>query len=155
MKTVHQWLGEYSSSHRNPTNKTLHWICVPLIVFTAFLAFKCIPLGNRIVNVESLVMLLSLAYYLRLSWRLSIGLALVYVPMYFATVLIQQLAGAYTLAIAAGIFIVAWIGQFIGHHYEGAKPSFFKDLQFLLIGPLWLMSFVYRKLHIPMNAAHT
>ena len=155
MKTVHQWLGEYSSSHRNPTNKTLHWICVPLIVFAAFLAFKSIPLGNAWLNVESLVMLLSLAYYLRLSWRLSIGLALAYLPMYAATVLIQQAAGAYTLSIAAAIFVVAWIGQFIGHHYEGAKPSFFKDLQFLMIGPLWLMSFVYRKMHIPMSAART
>jgi uncharacterized membrane protein YGL010W len=153
MKTVDQWLGEYSSSHRNRTNKTLHWICVPLIVFAAFLAFKCIPLGNPWLNVESAVMLLSLAYYLRLSWRLSIGLALVYLPMYAITVLLQQAAGTYTLAIAATIFIVAWIGQFIGHHYEGAKPSFFKDLQFLLIGPLWLMSFIYRKMHIPMSPA--
>ena len=151
MKTVHQWLAEYSISHRNPTNNTLHWICVPQIVFAAFLAFKCIALGHGLANAELLVMALSLAYYLRLSWRLAIGLALVYVPMYYATVLIQQAAGPYTLAIAAAIFVVAWIGQFIGHHYEGAKPSFFKDLQFLLIGPLWLMSFIYRKLQIPMS----
>ena len=42
------------------------------------------------------------------------------------------------------LFVLAWIGQFIGHKVEGKKPSFFKDLQFLLIGPAWLMSFVYR-----------
>ena len=46
------------------------------------------------------------------------------------------------------IFIVAWIGQFIGHKIEGKKPSFFQDLQFLLIGPAWLLSFIYDKLGI-------
>ena len=44
------------------------------------------------------------------------------------------------------IFVVAWIGQFVGHAVEGRRPSFFKDLQFLLIGPLWLLSFAYRRL---------
>ena len=47
------------------------------------------------------------------------------------------------------LFVLAWIGQFIGHHYEGKRPSFFKDIQFLMIGPLWLLSFIYRKLRIP------
>jgi uncharacterized membrane protein YGL010W len=47
------------------------------------------------------------------------------------------------------IFAVAWIGQFYGHKVEGKKPSFFKDIQFLLIGPAWLMHFVYKKLGIP------
>ena len=42
------------------------------------------------------------------------------------------------------VFVLAWIGQFIGHLIEGKRPSFFKDLQFLLIGPAWLMAFVYR-----------
>jgi uncharacterized membrane protein YGL010W len=43
------------------------------------------------------------------------------------------------------IFVVAWIGQFIGHHIEGKRPSFFKDVQFLMIGPLWLMAAAYRR----------
>jgi uncharacterized membrane protein YGL010W len=153
MKTVEQWLGEYSSSHRNPKNKTLHWICVPQILFAVLLALKCIPLGGALINVESAAIALSIVYYLRLSWRLAIGLALVFVPMYALTLLLQQLAGPYTILIAAAIFIIAWIGQFIGHYYEGARPSFFKDLQFLMIGPLWLMSFVYRKWGIPTTAA--
>ena len=46
------------------------------------------------------------------------------------------------------IFTIAWTGQFLGHKIEGKKPAFFKDLQFLLIGPLWLLSFIYNKLNI-------
>ena len=51
-------------------------------------------------------------------------------------------------SIALTIFVGAWIGQFIGHKLEGKKPSFFNDLQFLMIGPAWLMGFIYRKLNI-------
>jgi uncharacterized membrane protein YGL010W len=47
------------------------------------------------------------------------------------------------------IFFVAWIGQFYGHKVEGKKPSFLKDIQFLLIGPAWLMHFIYKRLGIP------
>ena len=36
------------------------------------------------------------------------------------------------------LFVIAWVGQFYGHKIEGKKPSFFDDLQFLLIGPLWV-----------------
>ena len=46
------------------------------------------------------------------------------------------------------VFVIAWVGQFIGHVVEGKKPSFFKDIQFLMIGPIWLMSFIYKKLGI-------
>ena len=55
------------------------------------------------------------------------------------------LLGSNTLAIAAAVFVVAWIGQFIGHAIEGKKPSFFEDVKFLLVGPAWLLHFVYRR----------
>ncbi|WP_375138530.1 Mpo1-like protein [Psychrobacter sp. MF31] len=45
----------------------------------------------------------------------------------------------------AGVFVIAWIGQFIGHKIEGKKPSFFEDLQFLLIGPAWVANSLIAK----------
>ena len=48
------------------------------------------------------------------------------------------------------IFTLAWIGQFIGHKIEGQKPSFFEDFKFLLIGPAWLLSFIYKKLGVSL-----
>jgi uncharacterized membrane protein YGL010W len=52
------------------------------------------------------------------------------------------------LPVSLGVFVIAWIGQFIGHKIEGKKPSFFDDLRFLLIGPLFVLSFLYRRFHI-------
>jgi len=43
------------------------------------------------------------------------------------------------------VFIITWILQFVGHQIEGKKPSFLKDLHFLLIGPIWLLSFILKK----------
>lgn len=152
MKTLKQWLNEYSESHLNPVNKTLHWLCIPPIVFSVILALKCIPVGNALINPATLVGVLALAYYTRLSWQLALGLVAIFGLMYWGILAIQDAAGAGSIWIAGAIFVVAWIGQFIGHHYEGARPSFFKDLQFLLIGPLWLLADVYRRLAIPTGS---
>jgi uncharacterized membrane protein YGL010W len=56
---------------------------------------------------------------------------------------LMPLAAVLPLSIA--LFVLAWIGQFIGHKIEGKKPSFLDDLRFLLIGPLFVLSFLYRR----------
>ncbi len=83
----------------------------------------------------------ALAFYCWLSLPLALGmLALAAVLVYPLTLL-----GSWTLPAAIAIFVAAWIGQFIGHEIEGKKPSFFEDLKFLLVGPAWLLGFVYRR----------
>ena len=153
MKTVDQWLDDYNASHRNRINKRLHWVCVPLIVFAVACALKRVPMGASPLNLTELLGLLALAYYFRLSWRLGLGMTLVFGLLYALVRWADAQLGAWFLAAAAGIFVLAWIGQFIGHHYERAKPSFFKDLQYLLIGPLWLLAHVYERLRLPIRAA--
>jgi uncharacterized membrane protein YGL010W len=157
MKPIAQWLDEYSLSHLNPVNKTLHWICIPPIVLSVFGLLRALQLGNGSVNVNAAAvgMLLMLAYYLALSWRLALGAVLVLAAIYGLADLSYQQLGRLHLPAMGGIFLLAWIGQFIGHQVEGAKPSFFKDLQFLLIGPLWLLAFVYRRLNLRIEASKT
>jgi uncharacterized membrane protein YGL010W len=48
--------------------------------------------------------------------------------------------------LALAVFVVAWIGQFVGHMFEGRRPSFFTDLSYLLVGPAWLMEKLLRRL---------
>lgn len=145
MKTVQQWLDDYSQSHRNPTNKQLHWVCVPLIVFSVFCALKWLPFGDARINAASVFAVLAVAYYFLLSWRLALGMVLIFGLMYALTLDLEARLGAAFLPFAIAVFVLAWVGQFIGHHIEGRKPSFFKDLQFLLIGPLWLLADVYQR----------
>jgi len=93
------------------------------------------------------LIVLSVIYYFFLSWQLAIGMIFYSVFM----ILILQWMDGFTVPlwqIAVAIFIVAWVGQFVGHHIEGKRPSFFKDIQFLLIGPVWLLADVYKRLHL-------
>lgn len=156
MKNIQNWLDAYGVSHQNKTNKMIHWICVPLIMFSLLgilsLVKITIPifLSHYCVNLSHLLILFSIIFYFRLSISISIGMIIysllnLYIIYQFELFYSSQ---STLLAIYIVIFIGAWIGQFIGHKIEGQKPSFFEDLQFLLIGPAWLLSFIYKKFGI-------
>lgn len=152
MKTIHQWLSEYGESHQDHTNKTIHWICVPAIFFsiTGLLYSIKLPvtMAGVQLNVAMLILALVIIYYFILSKTLWIGLFLFAVFCLGLCQWVEQANFIELWLLCIIIFVVAWIGQFYGHHVEGKKPSFFKDIQFLLIGPAWLMSFIYKKLGI-------
>ncbi|MBD2715078.1 DUF962 domain-containing protein [Hymenobacter sp. BT646] len=149
---VQSLLDEYGESHQNPTNKLVHWICVPLIMFSILGLLWSVPVPQAIrsispwLNCATLVMVLALVYYVRLSGRLAVGMVLVWGLMAAMLRLVAAEAPLPMWAICLLIFVLAWVGQFWGHKVEGKKPSFLKDLQFLLIGPLWLLHFIYRQL---------
>ena len=153
MRSTQDWLDEYSESHQNPVNKAVHWICVPLIALTVIGVLWSLPVPAVFAEVSPLMnwgmffMMASVVYYFILSPSLALGMLAVIAAF---TGILVWLDGFSTplWIISVTIFVLAWIGQFIGHAVEGARPSFFKDLQFLMIGPMWLLSFVYRRLGI-------
>lgn len=151
MRSVDQWLEEYGESHRNPVNKALHWLCVPSIVMTVLGLLWALPVPGAFaalspwLNWATIAGTLGLAYYVALSPALALGFVPVLLAMFAAIVALAALPWPLWQTCIA-IFIVAWIGQFIGHAIEGRRPSFLEDLQFLMIGPLWLLAFVYRAL---------
>ena len=153
--SIEQWLNKYGESHQNKTNKLIHWICVPVITFTLLGLLSLFKFsfenGAYIVNLAGVLIILAILFYFRLSYSITIGM---FIFSSSCLLLINKLEHTYlsndlfNYYIAA--FILAWIGQFIGHKIEGKKPSFFKDIQFLLIGPAWLLSFIYKKLNIKL-----
>ena len=154
MKTIYEWNNEYGKYHKNKTNKVIHWICIPLIMFSLFGLLSLLnfsyPINEKMFPVNVLVIFIVLVtlYYFKLSKKLAIGMALISIALVQLVDFINLNNPDFQLLIYLTIFITAWIGQFIGHKVEGKKPAFFKDLQFLLIGPLWLLSFIYKKINI-------
>lgn len=148
-----QWLAEYGESHQHPVNKRIHWVCVPLIVLSLVGLLWSIPLPasladvSPVFNVATLFLATSVVYYLFLSPALAAGMLVFALMLVFATWGLAQLPVP-LWGVSLGIFVAAWIGQFIGHEIEGRKPSFFKDIQFLMIGPLWLLAHLYERLRI-------
>jgi uncharacterized membrane protein YGL010W len=151
MRTIEDWLGEYGASHQHPTNELLHWICVPPIVLAVMGLLWSLPVPGAFSNTSvwlnwaTLVTLAALLYYSVLSASLTIGLVVSFIGLLLIVHGLARLPWPLWLTSLA-VFVVAWIGQFAGHALEGKRPSFFKDVQFLLIGPLWLLAAVYRRL---------
>jgi uncharacterized membrane protein YGL010W len=154
MRTVTDWLAEYGKSHQNPTNKLLHWICVPPIVLSVMGLLWSLPVPavfsalSPWLNWATLVSAAAVVYYLVLSPSLALGVLGAFAVLLLIVAWLARLPWPLWLTSLA-IFVLAWIGQFIGHAIEGKRPSFFKDVQFLLIGPLWLLAAVYRRFSVP------
>lgn len=152
MKTIQQWLQEYGESHKNETNKTIHWICVPAIFFSLIGLLYGIKLpfviGNIRLNAAEIVLVLVIIYYASLSKTLWFGMLLFGLLCLFICHLVESSGIIALWLFSIIVFTAAWAGQFYGHKVEGKKPSFLMDLQFLMIGPAWLMSFIYKKMGI-------
>ncbi|MEM7669928.1 MAG: Mpo1-like protein [Pseudomonadota bacterium] len=150
-RKIDRLLSEYGESHQNETNKAVHWVCVPVIVWTVIALFWSVPnpFGTWWINWATILLAASLIYYVILSPTLAIGFAVYAAACIFLIISYEAMTGFPLWQFALIIFVLAWAGQFWGHKIEGKKPSLFKDVQFLMIGPAWLMSFLYRRLGIP------
>ena len=155
MNTIYNWLDAYGESHQNLTNKKIHWICVPLIMLSLLGILSLVklfpsPIGNFCISIAHVLILLAILFYVRLSVSITIGMIVISILNLYIIHQFEVFSSNIkeTFLTYFIIFVAAWIGQFIGHKIEGKKPSFFDDLKFLLIGPAWLLSFIYKKIGI-------
>ena len=139
-RKIDELFDRYGESHRNPANKAIHWVCVPLITWSLVaLLWSWTPIAAYA------LIALAVAFYAWLSPAIAVGMLGVSAVLVYPLTLL----GAHALVAAAVVFVLAWIGQFIGHMIEGRKPSFFEDVKFLLVGPAWLLGHLYRRVGIP------
>jgi len=141
MKTLSAWFKEYGESHQNKNNKLIHAFCVPAIFLSivGILWTISITIDALSINLAVLVPLIIVSFYWHISKTMMFTLLIFTVWCLLVCSIISQ-AGLSLLWLSIALFVVAWIGQFLGHKIEGVKPSFFKDLQFLLIGPhYWIV----------------
>ncbi len=154
MSKIDLLLEKYGESHQNGINKLIHWVCVPSIMFSLFGLLYSIPfLTERTLytNWATVLLIFALIYYIRLSLPMFLGFVLIGGAMVYGVNAIYEMSfgdAKMVALVSVIIFVVAWIGQFIGHKIEGKKPSFLEDLQFLLVGPAWLLHFIYKKVGI-------
>ncbi|HTV86409.1 MAG TPA: Mpo1-like protein [Dyella sp.] len=147
---MRDWLDSYSRDHQHPVNQALHWICVPLIVWSAIAMLWTAPVPPSLLRPGAwsvFAIVLAFTWY----WKHShwLGGALLIVLSLFALScwgLLQRVGAMHLLQLGIGVFVLAWIGQFVGHLFEGRRPSFFTDLAYLLVGPAWLMDKLLRRL---------
>ncbi|MBK6005086.1 DUF962 domain-containing protein [Ramlibacter ginsenosidimutans] len=139
LRKVDSLLAHYEESHRDPRNERIHFVAIPLIMLSLLGLLHAIHPW-----LPYALVLASLVYYARLSAVFLVTMAALSA---LALALVQAM-GEYVLTISATLFVGAWIAQFIGHRYEGKKPSFFEDLQYLWVGPIFVVSKLFLKLGI-------
>jgi uncharacterized membrane protein YGL010W len=138
-RKVDQLLAHYEESHRHPKNERIHFVAIPLIMLSLLgLLYAIHPW------LAYVLVLASMVYYARLSTMFLVTMAALAV---LGLVLVHAM-GEYRLTICVAIFVGAWIAQFVGHKIEGKKPSFFEDLQYLWVGPIFVLSKLFLKLGI-------
>ena len=153
MKTQQQWFDEYAVSHQNKTNQLIHFICVPAIFFSIVGLIMSIPSQSisNLLNINNpflenwaaFVLLVLLFFYLKLSFSTFVKMLTFSIVCLMGNYFLSTFLPLFYTSLT--IFVIAWIGQFYGHKLEGKKPSFFKDLQFLLIGPAWVFEKLSKK----------
>lgn len=138
MKSLNEWLTEYSASHVNPQNKTIHHIAIPVIFFCIvallwkFSLFLLVP-----------VALAAVAFYYTMGQKVAIAGASAIGAAWVLQLIIGF--GFITLVI---LLAIAWAGQFYGHKIEGAKPNVLEIIKSILVGPLWVAKPLLDKLAI-------
>lgn len=142
MRSYAEWMGEYAKSHTNPQNQLIHKICVPVIFFNVLAILWFVPLPGvtqTFANLSMVLVALGLLFYVKLKPAVFLTMIPIIAAFTAANFYLSAQFGKLYLYVNIGLFVIAWIGQFIGHKIEGAKPSFIDDLFFLLIGPVWVL----------------
>jgi|SRR5690606_6540217 len=149
-RPIDHWFERYAGDHRNRVNVAIHWVAVPLILWSVIALLWCIPVPGTWFRAglwAALSMFAAWMFYYRASRPLGFGMLAVLVALSWLTRWLHDMLGTQALAwTALAVFAVAWVAQFAGHRLEGRRPSFLTDLVYLLVGPAWLLSKVYRRL---------
>lgn len=149
-RPIDRWFDRYASDHRHPVNVAIHWVAVPAILWSIVAALWCIPVPGTWFRAglwAALSLFVAWMFYYRASRPLGYGMLAVMVALLWFTRWLHALLGTTQLLwVAAAVFVAAWVAQFAGHRIEGRRPSFLTDLTYLLVGPAWLLSKLYRRL---------
>jgi uncharacterized membrane protein YGL010W len=148
-----EWLIEYGRYHNDEANCLIHWICIPLLVLSLVGLLWSIPVPETFsrstpaLNWGTIFLMASIVYYFIMSISLAVGSLPFIVAVVFSVNWLEQLDQPLWL-ISTAIFLAAWAGQRVGHQIEGNAPSMISDMQYLMIGPVWMLAALYRRLGI-------
>jgi uncharacterized membrane protein YGL010W len=141
-RSLSYWLDRYALTHRNRYNIRIHFICVPLIFFTVIAlldAVRIFALTPTITFTAAWILIFAaLVFYARISLKTALLMGSIAIVFLMASESLYGIFGSDFFVTSGVMFALAWVGQFVGHKIEGAKPAFFEDLLFLFVGPVWI-----------------
>lgn len=148
------WLQRYEETHQDLTNPVIYWAAVPLVVLGTVGLFWVLPIPDEFFEISPLLnwgtafLMATAVYYFIISVSLAIGM----LPFIIGIAAINMwLAGSEFshLYVSLGLLVAGIIGLWLGHRNGNGLRAVLQDLQFMMIGPAWLLSVLYRRIGIP------
>jgi uncharacterized membrane protein YGL010W len=154
MTEMDSWLRRYEETHRDLTNPVFYWAAVPMVVLGTVGLLWALPIPDEFFEISPLLnwgtafLMASAVYYFIISVSLAIGM----LPFVIGVAGINMWLVGSNLPlphVSLGLLLTGIIGLWLGHRNENGLRAVLQDLQFMMIGPAWLLSVLYRRLGIP------
>lgn len=155
MAETDSWLAHYEESHRNITHAPVYWISALALVFGTVGLLWAVPVPDEFVDISPILnwgttfLLVAVVYYFIISLPLAIGM----LPFIVVIVIFQvwlQWSSFSAVHASAGLLTAGLIGLYLGHYRGAGFRGVLRDVQLMMIAPVWLLSRVYRRLGIPV-----
>jgi uncharacterized membrane protein YGL010W len=142
MKSLVEQLSNYAAYHRDRRNIRTHFIGIPMIVVAAaiLLARPSFAVGDWFISPALIAVIVLTLYYLKLDLRYGVAMGIFLAISLAIAGEVAEADQTTWLTAGIGLFVVGWVFQFVGHHFEGRKPAFLDDIMGLAIGPLFVLA---------------
>jgi uncharacterized membrane protein YGL010W len=133
-------LADYGAYHRDSRNRLTHYFGVPAIAYAILIlpALHFVTLFGLAVEVDRLIVVPFVLFYLVLDLRLGLILAVLFALLCLAAEVTAQLGTTVSRIVAGAVFVLGWALQFFGHYLEGNRPALLTNLFQILVAPIFL-----------------
>ena len=154
MSEIDDWLARYEATHENLHNPVVYWAAVPMIVLGTVGLLWSLPVPVQFVEISPLLnwgsafLMATAIYYFIISLSLAIGM----LPFLLGMAAIQLWLAASPwpqLGVSIGLLVAGTVGLGLGRGGPGIVRALARDYQLMMIGPLWLLSVIYKRFRIP------
>jgi uncharacterized membrane protein YGL010W len=145
MQTLEQTMSSYAAYHLDPRNTATHFVGVPMIMFSLFIALGWLRFEVGALPLSGAVLLAAavLLYYFLLDVWMALAMTAVCALMVWGAQALSALPGPQSAAWFGFFFVGGWIVQLIGHVFEGRKPALADNILQIFAAPLFLCAEVF------------
>lgn len=154
MHETDKWLSDYGESHAGVSFGGVYWLAVLALVIGTVGMLWSLPVPQEfadispVLNWGSTFLMAAVVYYFIISMSLAIGM----LPFVFGIAALQiwLVQSPHSLAhVAVSVSVLSLAGLYLGQRSNGGIRAVFRDIQLMMIAPVWLLSIVYRRFGIP------
>lgn len=155
MAETDSWLTDYGKSHRNITHAPVYWTSALVLVFGTVGLLWSLPVPAEFIEISPILnwgttfLLATVVYYFIISLPLAIGM----LPFIVVVVIFEvwlQWSPYSAVHASSGLLTAGLVGLYLGHYRGAGLIGVVRDVQLMMIAPVWLLSRIYRRLGIPV-----